>query len=187
MPFNLIRNIPGNFILKHLSGPSGGKERTIILFDSYISSNEEKLLENFLKISGEVFLVTREKSGDTQLEPDSVREVVSLCENNCNLVVSGKFAPIIIREYRKFQQAGKVIFINPSYEPDTAYMMSSFETPSLVITGTPGNLDHDPEAVKYHDLISGSKIQYVRGVTGNPLFMKFTQSFNSILRFLSDE
>ena len=65
--------------------------------------------------------------------------------------------------------------------------MAAFEVQVLVLTSTPGNLDHDPEAVKYHDLISGSSIAYVRGVQGNPIYKRFTQSFNSIQRFMLND
>ncbi len=187
MAFKFLRDISGGFRLKSISDTSMDGTRIVTLFDSFVESREEKLLENLLKISSEVYLVEPEGKVLPETGPEVIREVAELCNGNCTLIVTGKLAPAIIRDYAQFKTMEKVVFINPSFDLDTATRMSSFETPCLVITGTPGNLDHDPEAVKYHDLISGSRIQYVRGVTGNPLFMKFTQSFNSIQRFISNE
>ncbi len=187
MAFKILRNLPSGLLLKYASTASIKGPPIIALFDRRMEHREEKLLENLLKITGEVYLVAPETENSPQIESETVTELAGLCDASCVFIVSGSFAPVMIREYANFRNALKVVFINPSYDPGNSTLMSSFETPCLVITGTPGNLDHDPDAVKYHDLISGSRIQYVRGVEGNPLFMKFTQSFNSIQRFISDE
>lgn len=187
MAFSFLRNITGGFLLKSASNSSIDGPRIVALFDEPLKQGEEKLLENLLRVSAEVYIFAPEEGNSPGTWAEVAMEAADLCNTNCTLIVSGKFAPAIIRGYGHFNNAGRVVFINPTYDLDIATRMSSFETPCLVITGTPGNLDHDPDAVKYHDLISGSRIQYVRGVTGNPLFMKFTQSFNSIQRFLSDE
>lgn len=186
MPFEFIGNTSGPFLLKYATGSQNNAKIVVVLLDKPISPQEEKLLENLLKIAGKVYLATPEDSFE-KMSQKSIVAISSLNHDRYFLIVSGKFAPVVVEDYNHFRNAEKVVFINPSYSTSIASKMSSFETPSLVLTATPGNLDHDPDAVKYHDLISGSRIQYVRGISGNPLFLKFTQSFNSIQRFLTDD
>ncbi len=187
MPFKFLKDLANAFSLRVARGSSGSEGKILMLFDTEISGKNENLLENFLKISNEVYLVS--PVGDLKDEEirESLGEISSICGEGFFLIVTGRFSPFIIESYHNFRSASKVIFINPTFRNDIATKMSSFVSPSLVVTATPGNLDHDPDAVKYHDLISGSQIQYVRGVSGNPLFHKFTQSFNSIQRFLLDD
>lgn len=187
MAFELQRIIAGAFSFKSIGSPSASKGRIVCLFDSELKEKEEELLENFLKIHGEIYLFTPTGTLTDEKITEALPDIVSLLGLDYSLVVYGNLAPFVIEHYNIFRKAGKVVFINPAYRLNIATKMASFETPSLVITATPGNLDHDPDAVKYHDLISGSRIQYVRGTSGNPLFNRFTQSFNSIQRFLSDE
>lgn len=177
----------GPFQLKSANGLPDSGNRLVILLDKTLIAEEEKLLENFLRFSSEVIIVSPMVSSRFELSTETVDALSSLGGTCFHLICTGAFAPLIIEQYEKFRNAGKVVFINPTYRKDIAVRMSSFESPSLVVTATPGNLDHDPDAVKYHDLISGSEIKYVRGVTGNPLYEKFTQSFNSIHTFLTDD
>ncbi len=187
MAFQFQRNIADAFSFKSIGNPSTANGKIVCLFDSELNEKEEELLQNFLKLSGEIYLFTPLGTFSEEKVADALPEIVSRSGEQYSLIVYGNLAPFIIEKYNIFRKVLKVIFINPTFRRSIATKMSSFESPSLVITATPGNLDHDPDAVKYHDLISGSSIQYIRGISGNPLFNRFTQSFNSIQRFLSDE
>lgn len=186
MPFQFTRTIRNFSVETVESAPV--QDRLTILFDIIPTAEEKKLLENLLKLRGKLLLVTPENQSSMEnLDWATFKEIISLADEKTDFVVAGNFAPFLVRQFNQLNGVGKVVFINPGFSKDIATLMSSFDTQCLVLTATPGNLDHDPDAVKYHDLISGSSIQYVRGVSGNPLFKKFTQSFNAIQRFLLDE
>lgn len=188
MTFSELPSFSTDYRFLGLDSSAGTVEALILAFDFPLSDDQVKLMENFGKLSGSIVLIfpvkpVHEIPGALI---DHISSLISRWKKSI-IVVSGKFAPFLVSDYAKFSGMDKAVFIDPEFRPEDAPRMSSFETPCLVVTGTSGNLDHDPSAVKYHDLISGSRIQYVRGITGNPLLARFTQSFNSIQRFLSDE
>ena len=189
MPFILLETVEGKFTVKSLSTPQSPDGSIFILSDVVMSGEQEKQVENFSRLASEVLVVSpiqRETAPDLPALVECLRRLFET-RGHFFIVAFGRFAPIMVEKYGEFAKAQKTVFVNPVFSRDIATKMAAFETPSLVVTSTPGNLDHDPDAVKYHDLMANSSIQYIRGVTGNPLFLKFTQSFNSIQRFLADE
>lgn len=189
MPFSDVKDLPQNIRVRICQCQSTFGGRMIIFSDSFLQPEQEKLLENFGRIATQAVLVESDHSNLAEamdLLIEHMGEMI-ITGNGDSAIFMGGFAPSAIHMYRSFAAAHGIIFINPVYDENTARKMSSVETPCLVITSTPGNLDHDPDAVKYHDFIANSRIQYIRGVEGNPLFQRFTQSFNSIQRFLQDD
>ncbi len=186
MPFTEKKSISGNLRLLHIGGDPKLEHSVLILCDTSPDDAELKLLENFRKLGRDVtVLLPPEDSipGSTFNFGEVLHELHSL-PGNVFLVSMGGFAPHIIENFSQLNNVCKVVFVNPAFRKDILTKMAGFELPVLVISATPGSLDHDPDAVKYHDLISGSSISYIRGIVGNPIYMKFTQSFNSIQRFL---
>jgi hypothetical protein len=178
------------FRLLHMAGDPMSKYSILILCDALPTERELRLLKNFQKLGREIVIFMPDTEGPYRNDFDfaQIFSVLKSFPEKLYIVSIGIFAPHLVNNYDEIaRNVEKVIFINPTYRKDISTKMSGFELPVLVITSTPGNLDHDPDAVKYHDLISGSVISYVRGVHGNPLFKRFTQSFNSIQRFLQNE
>ncbi len=177
------------FRLLHLDGEPELEHSILILCDSVPEERELRLLENFHKLGREVviFIPDTDSGYNENFNFSQIFPVLQSLTDKVYLISIGLFAPHLVNNFSKLEKVDKVIFINPLFRKDISTKMAGFELPVLVITSTPGNLDHDPDAVKYHDLISGSRISYVRGIQGNPLFKRFTQSFNSIQRFLLND
>lgn len=189
MAFTEEESTVTGFRVLHRAGDPELEYSIVLLCDSLPGNYELKLLENFHKLGQAVIILVPEN--DTAINQDFdfsqvIHALVGL-PGKVVLVSMGGFAPYLIENFAYLENVHKVIFINPSYRGETSTRMAGFELPVLVVTSTPGNLDHDPESVKYHDLISGSSITYVRGIDGNPLYKRFTQSFNSIQRFLLND
>lgn len=180
--------IPGHET-RHIEGNTLLECSVILLVDSPPGSHEMKLLENFHKVGKDVYLIFPSEDGGFNecTGFDGILEAFGSIPGPLVLVASGKYAPCLVENSASLGRISRVVLINPLFRKEIAAKMAAFELPLLVVTATPGNLDHDPDAVKYHDLISGSAITYIRGVSGNPLYKRFTQSFNSIQRFLLDD
>ena len=189
MPFVEKESGSGSFRLLHHPGDPGKEYSILILCDSVVESQELKLLENFHKLGSEILLVVPRKKNllDSSMDYSSVLTALNLLPGKVVIVSMGGYAPFLVENFNHLGKVGKLVFVNPTYRADISTKMAAFEVQVLVLTSTPGNLDHDPDAVKYHDLISGSSIAYVRGIQGNPIYKRFTQSFNSIQRFLSND
>lgn len=189
MPFTEKESPTANIILFRIEGDPGKEYSILILCDACPDAHELKLLENFNKLGRGVTVLCPSKAG-TSGSGFSFGDILPLLHSlpgKVFLVSIGGFSPYLIENSSQLSNVGKVVFVNPAFRKDILTKMAGFEIPVLVVTSTPGNLDHDPDAVKYHDLISGSSIAYVRGIQGNPIYKRFTQSFNSIQRFLLND
>lgn len=189
MPFAEKDSPAKDFRLFQLAGDQSMKFSILLLCDRVPGDYELKLLQNFHRLGREVLLIFPKEDAvfNDSFDFSPIVSMMRMLPGNILLVSMGGFSPYLVDNFRHLEGVGKVVFVNPAYMKDISTKMSGFELPVLVLTGTPGNLDHDPDAVKYHDLISGSVITYVRGVEGNPLYQRFTQSFNSIQRFLLND
>lgn len=189
MPFQVVENSANIFRMKILRGSGNPQSKLVYLSDTDLTPEKERVLENLGRIADEtVIVIVPEELPDTAI-PELMDSVsAQFLEKGENyVVVTGALSPYLISSYPSIVRAKKVVFIDPRFDARYASRMASFEIPCLVISPTAGQTDHSPHAVKYHDLISGSRIQYIRGTTGNPLFEKFTQSFNALQSFLTDE
>lgn len=189
MPFKDHDLGPGPLMGRILNVEGAKPGLIIYLTDSSPDKGQEHLLENLGRIYSDVILLFQpDRSGNFKIGEiiEQVARAMGSSEEVVLLAV-GSMAPLVISNYDTFRKAGKIVFINPEFNREFASRMALIETPCLVLSSTGGREDHDPDAVKYHDLIAGSTIRYIRGVSGNPLFEKFTQSFNSLQSFLWDE
>lgn len=179
-----------HFSVKFLRPREDAEKKVVLLSDLPMEPEQEKICENFSKIADQVVIIAPVNDEIDLLKDDSWAKddkIIPEIQPGDSIVAMGRIAPTIVNNYERFNTSAGIVFINPVFISEIAPKMSSLETPCLVVTSTPGNLDHNPDAVKYHDLIAGSRIQYVRGCTGNPLYLRFTQSFNAIQRFLANE
>ena len=189
MPIIEKDNQTGPFRFLQHTGEPGLEYSILILCDTALNGRELKLLENFHKLGREILLLVPGKDvkikSDMDLSP--VLTALNMLPGKVMIISMGGYAPYLIENFKQLARVVKLVFVNPTYSEAISTKMAAFEVQVLVLTSTPGNLDHDPEAVKYHDLISGSSIAYVRGVQGNPIYKRFTQSFNSIQRFMLND
>ncbi len=189
MPIIEKEHQTGPFRFLHLTGEPGAEYSILILCDTDLNDQELKLLENFHKLGREILLLVpgKENPVNSNLDFSPVLTALNMLPGKLMIISMGGYAPFLIENFKNLAKVVKIVFVNPAYNESISTKMAAFEVQVLVLSSTPGNLDHNPDAVKYHDLISGSSIAYVRGINGNPIYERFTQSFNSIRRFMSND
>ena len=189
MPIMENDNQNGPFRFNHQAGEPGAEYSILILCDTALNDPELKLLENFRKLGREILLLVpgKENPVNSNMDFSPVLTAINMLPGKVMIIAMGGYAPFLIENFKHLARVVKLVFVNPAYDETISTKMAAFEVQVLVLTSTPGNLDHDPDAVKYHDLIAGSSIAYVRGIHGNPLYKRFTQSFNSIQRFMLND
>lgn len=169
-----------------------GKESgiAVFLFDEYLNEELLFLLENFSNQCGVIEVLFPNSGQDISryiLETEKVLHELRSVHEKFVLVAFGRTAPAIIKLLSGGLTVNKLIMVNPEFDSDIITLLSRIDVPSLIISSTRGKNGYNIDSVKYHDLMSSSSITYIRQTTGNPLFEKFTQSFNSMLKFLADE
>ena len=167
-----------------------GSGTAVFLFDEHLDEDRLRLLENFSDQWKDLEVLFPGPGHDVSMyihDAGKVLRELKTDDGKFILVAFGRIVPAIIRLLAGGLAVTKLVTVNPEFDADIITLLSRIEVPSLIISSIREKNGYDIDSVKYHDLMSFSSITYIRQTAGNPLFEKFTQSFNSMLKFLADD